>query len=133
MLPTRYYARFCYLPKQARCADTLRQGLLYSIWLAYRRVAIVTLCKSTYTYRRPFCDNGRMNLTITLPDLEQAINYWRHQKPSRGEESRLCAEAAALATPYALMIMHHQREIPTAHLTPTALAAYQAWRATLSP
>lgn len=70
-----------------------------------------------------------MNTPISLPDLEQAINYWRNRLPSQGEESRLCAEAAALATPYALMIMGHQREIAPAELTPAALAAYQAWRA----
>ena len=70
-----------------------------------------------------------MNTPISLPDLEQAINYWRNRLPSQGEEARLCAEAAALATPYALMIMSHQREIASADLAPAALAAYQGWRA----
>ncbi|VDK99930.1 hypothetical protein FR5810_00831 [Bordetella pertussis] len=40
-----------------------------------------------------------MDTPITLPELEQAINYWRHRAPSQGDESRLCAQAAALATP----------------------------------
>lgn len=70
-----------------------------------------------------------MNMPISLLDLEQAINYWRDRKPSQGEESRLCQEAAALATPYALMIIRHQRDIAQAQLTPEALAAYQAWQA----
>lgn len=70
-----------------------------------------------------------MNTPISLPDLEQAINYWRNRLPSQGEEARLCAEAAALATPYALMIMKHQREIAPADLPPAALAAFEAWRA----
>lgn len=69
-----------------------------------------------------------MDTSISLPDLEQAINYWRNRLPSQGEEARLCAEAAALATPYALMIMGHQREIAATDLAPAALAAYQAWR-----
>lgn len=69
-----------------------------------------------------------MDKPISLPELEQVINYWRNRQPSQGEESRLCAEAAALATPYALMIMGHRREITPAELPPAALAAYQAWR-----
>lgn len=52
-----------------------------------------------------------MDTPITLPELEQAINYWRHRAPSQGDESRLCAQAAALATPYALMIIGHRRDI----------------------
>lgn len=71
-----------------------------------------------------------MNSPISLPELEQAINYWREREPSRGEESRLCREAAALATPYALMIVGHRRELPPDELTPEARAAYEAWRNT---
>ena len=66
---------------------------------------------------------------ITLPQLEQAINYWRNVSPSVGEESRLCPEAAALATPYALMIIAHRREIPLAELTDKARAALDRWAA----
>lgn len=75
-----------------------------------------------------FVDNKRMD-SITLPQLEQAINYWRNTSPSVGEESRLCPEAAALATPYALMIIAHRREIPAAELTDKARAALAAWAA----
>ena len=70
-----------------------------------------------------------MNTPIAMSDLEQAINYWRNRQPSQGEESRLCAEAAALAVPYALMIMGHQRNIDPDDLTPAARTAYEAWRA----
>lgn len=70
-----------------------------------------------------------MDKPIPVTELEQAINYWRNRLPSQGDESRLCAEAAALATPYALMIMGRRREISAAELGPAALAAYQAWRA----
>lgn len=45
-----------------------------------------------------------MQTPITLAELESAINFWRQRSsPSMGEELRLCAEASALATPYALM------------------------------
>ena len=54
--------------------------------------------------------------SVTLPQLEQAINYWRNLTPSAGEDHRLCPEASALATPYALMIMSHRRELPTVEL-----------------
>ncbi|MGB3430357.1 DUF3717 domain-containing protein [Achromobacter sp.] len=66
---------------------------------------------------------------ITLPQLEQAINYWRNISPSVGDESRLCPEAAALATPYALMIMAHRREISAAELSDPARAALAGWAA----
>ena len=44
-------------------------------------------------------------LYISIQDLEAAINYWRSQSPAVGEELHLCPEAAALAKPYALMIV----------------------------
>lgn len=105
----------------------MQPGPRYSICPGYRRVAIVTLCKTRYTQAHAFWDNGPMNTLISLPELEQAINYWRDREPSQGEESRLCAPAAALATPYAMMIMAHQREIPAQSMSPAALAAYQGW------
>lgn len=70
-----------------------------------------------------------MENAISLPELEQAINYWRVLSPSVGEEARLCPEAAALATPYALMIFTQQREIPPSDLSESARAAYEGWRA----
>lgn len=66
---------------------------------------------------------------ITLPQIEAAINYWRNVSPSTGDESRLCPEAAALAAPYALMIMSHRREIPAAELNDQARAALSGWTA----
>lgn len=66
---------------------------------------------------------------ITLPQIEAAINYWRNVSPSTGDESRLCPEAAALAAPYALMIMSHRREIPAAELSDPARAALSGWTA----
>jgi len=74
-----------------------------------------------------------MDAPIPLPDLEAAINYWRTRSPSRGDESRLCPQAAALARPYALMILGHRHEIPPDELDPTAREAYRAYRQSISP
>lgn len=70
-----------------------------------------------------------MNYAISLQELEQAIHYWRERLPSSGEESRLCSQAAALATPYALMILRRNPAIDLAALDAAALNAYQDWRA----
>ncbi|MGE8657577.1 MAG: DUF3717 domain-containing protein [Achromobacter sp.] len=64
---------------------------------------------------------------ITLPQIEAAINYWRNVSPSTGDESRLCPEAAALAAPYAGLIMSHRREIAMAELDDRARAALAGW------
>jgi len=69
---------------------------------------------------------GRMEITLT--ELEDAINFWRTRKPSTGEARVLCAEAAALAGPYAAMIMNHRRATDEAHLPEPARAAVAAWR-----
>ena len=45
---------------------------------------------------------------ISITELEAAINYWRQISPSEGEEMRLAKAAAALAVPYAMMIMTHR-------------------------
>jgi hypothetical protein len=65
--------------------------------------------------------------SIPLNDLESAINYWRSKNPSVGEECRLCAEASALATPYALMILERQHTITAENLSEKAQAALAAW------
>lgn len=70
-----------------------------------------------------------MNTVIPITRLEDAINYWRNRIPATGEESRLCAQAAALATPYALMIVSGRRDIPAAELDEPAREAYAAWAA----
>ncbi len=68
-----------------------------------------------------------LSASIPLNDLESAINYWRAKKPSVGEECRLCAEASALATPYALMILGRQHAVVVDSLSETAQAALVAW------
>jgi hypothetical protein len=62
-------------------------------------------------------------LFVTIQDLEAAINYWRGQSPASGEELRLCLEAAALAKPYALMIVQGSQRVPMDVLDETAKLA----------
>ncbi|AZY50600.1 DUF3717 domain-containing protein [Bordetella avium] len=68
-------------------------------------------------------------MDIPLTDLEQAINYWRNLKPAQGEEARLCAEAAALAAPYAMMIMTRRQTLSLNELDIPARQALAQWRA----
>lgn len=68
-------------------------------------------------------------MTIPITHLEQAINFWRARLPASADEHRLCAPAAALAEPYALMILGRQQEIDAEALSPPARAAYDEWLA----
>ena len=68
-----------------------------------------------------------MNTVLTLANIESAINYWRMRSPSSGEELALCAQAAALAEPYATMIYEGLREISPECLSQRAMQAYAAW------
>lgn len=45
-------------------------------------------------------------MNISLPELEEAINYWRLQRPAIGEECALSPEVNSLASVYALMIFN---------------------------
>ena len=74
--------------------------------------------------------NARMtDALLTITDLEAAINFWRARSPAEGEELRLCAEASAMAKPYALMIVQGATRIAPEQLGDKARAAYEAWRA----
>ena len=64
-------------------------------------------------------------LFVSIQDLEAAINYWRGQSPAVGEELHLCPEAAALAKPYALMIVQGSQRTPMDVLDPVAQTAIQ--------
>lgn len=66
-------------------------------------------------------------LFVTIQELEAAINYWRSQSPASGEELHLCPEAAALAKPYALMIVQGAQRVPTDVLEEAAKAAIQSY------
>jgi len=67
---------------------------------------------------------------LTLTDLEQAINYWRQQRPATGEECALSPEVNTLANPYAMMIFEGRHEIALDVLEPQVRQLIQAWQAT---
>jgi hypothetical protein len=64
-------------------------------------------------------------LFVTIQELEAAINYWRSQSPAVGEELHLCPEAAALAKPYALMIVQGSQRVLMDVLDEVAKSAIQ--------
>ena len=74
-----------------------------------------------------------MEKQITLPELESAINYWRQQSPSVGEELRLCKEASALAAPYAMMILSRRQSIRVDELDERAKQAWESWLKAIKP
>jgi hypothetical protein len=82
--------------------------------------------------RQPFYRMRRraynVAMDITLPELEQVINYWRTQRPSTGEERALSAEVNNLARVYALMIFNHQQATPLAMLDGTCRQLIDSWR-----
>jgi hypothetical protein len=67
-------------------------------------------------------------LYISIQELEAAINYWRSQSPAKGEELCLCPEAAALAKPYALMIVQGSQRMPLDVLDEVSRAAIRQYR-----
>lgn len=67
-------------------------------------------------------------MDITLPELEQAINYWRALRPSTGEEHALSPEVNALATIYARMIFHGSKAISIDALDPPSRQLVESWR-----
>lgn len=69
-----------------------------------------------------------MTSEISITELEAAINYWRQTNPSEGEEMRLTKTAAALAEPYAMMIMTHRQSLSMDRLDTDARQAIEQWR-----
>ncbi len=67
-------------------------------------------------------------MDLTVNELEQAINYWRRQRPSTGDERALSAEVNVLANIYALMIFERVRARPLDTLDPAARDLIDAWR-----
>ena len=85
---------------------------------AAQRNAVARCCLSTP-------NNFKKMLFLSIQDLEAAINYWRSQSPAVGEELHLCPEAAALAKPYALMIVQGSQRVPVDVLDEIAKSAIQ--------
>ncbi len=61
--------------------------------------------------------------TVTIAEIEVAINYWRDQEPSNATTYRLSPNARKLATPYAMMIFHKRASMAIAELTQDQIAA----------
>lgn len=67
-------------------------------------------------------------MDISLPELEQAINYWRALRPSRGEERALSPEVNALATVYATMIFGKADTISMEAIDDMPRQLIESWR-----
>jgi len=67
---------------------------------------------------------------ISLTDLEDAINYWRIQRPATGEECALSPEVNALADVYAVMIIEHLHAIDLNAVGKEPRQLFDAWRQT---
>ena len=67
-------------------------------------------------------------MDITLPELEQAINYWRVQRQSTGDECALSPEVNALADVYAMMIYTRSHSVAFSQLSSAAQQLVEAWR-----
>lgn len=66
--------------------------------------------------------------SISLTELEEAINYWRIQRPATGEECALSPEVNALADVYAVMIIEHLHAIDAAAIDTRQRQLFDAWR-----
>jgi hypothetical protein len=67
-------------------------------------------------------------MDLTLPELEDAINYWRTLRPSTGEERALSPEVNALANVYAMMIFNRSTTLPLSTIDQAAQQLLDAWR-----
>lgn len=68
-------------------------------------------------------------LFISITELEEAINYWRSQSPSKGDALELCPEVSALSKPYALMILQGAQRLAIDHMDERALIAWRGFKA----
>lgn len=71
---------------------------------------------------------GMSDTTISLTELEEAINYWRIQRPATGEECALSPEVNALADVYAVMIIEHLHGIAVDLVGKEPRQLLEAWR-----
>lgn len=69
-----------------------------------------------------------MAMNISMTDLEQAINFWRDARPSKGEEHCLSPEVGKLATVYALVIYAGAKEVPSNLMDDEAQELINIWR-----
>lgn len=65
---------------------------------------------------------------LTLTELEDAINYWRQQRPATGEECALSPEVNALAGVYAMMIYDRRHELALDEVDVQARQLVESWQ-----
>ncbi|MBU0783280.1 MAG: DUF3717 domain-containing protein [Gammaproteobacteria bacterium] len=65
------------------------------------------------------------NQTISIVEIERAINYWRQQYPSSRDTMTLCPQAASLAELYARMILFQITETSWAEFSRQAKNSFQ--------
>nr|WP_034382130.1 DUF3717 domain-containing protein [Herbaspirillum sp. CF444] len=70
---------------------------------------------------------------ISLTELEEAINYWRIQRPATGEECALSPEVNALADVYAVMIIERTHAVDLDAVGKEARQLIDAWRKIRTP
>jgi hypothetical protein len=71
-------------------------------------------------------------MNISLTELEEAINYWRRQRPATGEECALSPEVNTLAGVYALMIFEGVAMTPAEALNARAQELITVWQQQLA-
>jgi hypothetical protein len=69
-----------------------------------------------------------MHAELTITELEQAINYWRAERPSVGEERALSPEVDMLASIYALMIFNRIKSLSIEKIGAAPMQLIEVWR-----
>jgi hypothetical protein len=71
-------------------------------------------------------------MNISLTELEEAINYWRRQRPATGEECALSPEVNTLAGVYAMMIFEGMTTTPAEALDTRVQELFTVWQQQLA-
>jgi hypothetical protein len=97
---------------------------------ASKQPSILTVFKNSNLLR--YLGIRRLNMnqsaltvkSISISQMEQAINYWRKAQPSTQGDMTLCKEASLLADTYAIMIFNKNHEVPESSLCGLAQTAF---------
>lgn len=64
--------------------------------------------------------------TLSISEIEQAINYWRGQFPA-GSDCAVCVEVSDLAEAYAMLIFNGESSMSEETMTAGQRDAYQTY------
>ncbi|MBC7489033.1 MAG: DUF3717 domain-containing protein [Glaciimonas sp.] len=67
-------------------------------------------------------------MNISLPELEEAVNYWRLQRPAVSEECAFSPEVNPLASVYPLMIFNRLSSVPLEAIDIASQQLIAVWR-----